>query len=365
MYQLDTYFSQLGNKQEQSTGAVTYPVHLSTAYRHHDLHESTGFDYTRTKNPTRDTLEQGFATIESGAGCCATSSGMAAIQLVLSLFQSNDEVIVSSDLYGGTYRLFSDYEARFQLKFTYVDPLDIQAFTDAITDKTKAVFIESVTNPLLKKVDVKALGDLLKERDILFIVDNTFLTPYLLKPLTLGADIVIHSATKYLAGHNDCLSGLVVAKDEKIYASLFQSHNASGATLAPFDCFLLMRGLKTLPLRLDRQVETAKRLAQYLREHPSIKQVYYPETGAMISFELEEAAHISPFLRSLQLISFAESLGGVESFVTYPFTQTHADMPVAVREERGITDTLLRLSVGTEHVDDLLNDLAQAIHLSK
>jgi cystathionine gamma-synthase len=361
MYQLDTYFSQLGNKREPGTGAVTYPIHLSTAYRHSGLHESTGFDYTRTKNPTRETLEQGFQLIEKGAGCCAASSGMAAIQLVLSLFQSGDEIIVSEDLYGGTYRLFSDYEARFQVRFIYVDPLNIQAFRDAVTERTKAVFVESVTNPLLKKVDIEALGQMLTDKDILLIVDNTFLTPYVCQPLTLGADIVIHSATKYLAGHNDCLSGLVVAKSEELYQALFQNHNASGATLSPFDCYLLIRGLKTLPLRLDRQVTSAKIIAKHLRNHPSIHQVYYPETGAMISFEVTDCRAIDPFLRTLELISFAESLGGVESFVTYPLTQTHADMPKDVRKQRGITDRLLRLSVGTEHVDDLIKDLDKAL----
>ncbi|GEN56754.1 cystathionine gamma-synthase [Halolactibacillus alkaliphilus] len=362
MYHLETYFTQMGNRKDRVTGAISYPIHLSTAYRHEGLGESTGFDYTRTKNPTRSILEESFQQIEGGAGCCATSSGMAAIQLALSLFTSGDELLVTEDLYGGTYRLFEDYQSRYHILCHYVDPLDLAAISQAITQKTKAIFVETITNPLLTKVDIRALSKIAKQHKLLLIVDNTFLTPYLYQPIRDGADIVIHSATKYLAGHNDCLSGLIVAKDEHIYQVLADNHNSSGATLSPLDSYLLMRGLKTLPLRLDRQVANAKRLREWLEHHPFIHRVYYPEVGAMISFEVSNPTQVDQLLRHLNLISFAESLGGVESFITYPKTQTHADLPEHIQVSRGVTARLLRFSVGTEDVGDLIDDLTQAFN---
>lgn len=353
----ETVLTQLGNRIDEVTGAVSAPIHLSTAYRHQTLGETTGYEYTRTKNPTRDILEDGIAQLEGGVAGFASSSGMAAIQLVFSLFKTGAHIIVSSDLYGGTYRLFDHFQKYFQLKFTYLNFNDLSEVEAAIEKDTKAIFLETPTNPLLGEIDIEAVSQITRKKNVLLIVDNTFYTPYLQQPLLLGADIVVHSATKYLAGHNDVLAGLVVVKSTELAEQFADLHNNIGATLSPFDAWLLIRGMKTLPLRMKQQEANAKALVKFLDNHPCVTEVLYPGKGGMVSFRLKEGNWIKQFLQELKLISFAESLGGVESFITYPTTQTHADIPEAERIALGIDDTLLRFSVGIEAVVDLQADL--------
>ena len=355
--QQETVLTQLGNRVDEVTGAVSAPIHLSTAYRHQTLGETTGYEYTRTKNPTRTILEEGIAQLEGGVAGFASSSGMAAIQLAFSLFKTGDHIIVANDLYGGSYRLFDHFQAYYQLKFTYLDFNDLSEVEAAIEKDTKAIFIETPTNPLLGEIDIEAVSQITRKKNVLLIVDNTFYTPYLQQPLLLGADIVVHSATKYLAGHNDVLAGLVVVKSPELAERLAELHNSIGATLSPFDAWLLIRGMKTLPVRMKQQEANAKDLVKFLANHSCVTDVYYPGKGGMVSFRLSKGDWIKPFLQELQLISFAESLGGVESFITYPTTQTHADIPEAERIALGIDDTLLRFSVGIEAVVDLQADL--------
>lgn len=359
---IETRLVQLGNKSEEKTGAVNPPIYLSTAYQHQGLGQSTGYDYSRTKNPTRTLLEEGIANLESGDFGYACSSGMAAIQLVLSLFQSGDELIVAEDIYGGTYRLLAHYANAYDIRTTYTEFADDQETELLITNKTKAIFIETPTNPLMQEIDIKQITNLANKHNLLLIVDNTFLTPYLQRPLELGADIVIHSATKYIGGHNDVLAGLVVAKGDAICDKLAVIHNAAGAVLSPFDSWLLIRGLKTLSLRMEKHEQNAKVIAAFLKNEPVVSEVLYPGKGGMISFRLKESEWVHPFLQGIQLITFAESLGGVESFITYPATQTHADIPKEARIKRGICDRLLRFSVGVENVEDIIGDLKQVFN---
>lgn len=356
---LETKFVQLGNKNDQKTGAVSTPIYLTTAYKHQGLGESTGYDYSRTKNPTRSILEEGIANLESGDCGYACSSGMAAIQLVLSLFHSNEELIVPEDIYGGTYRLLKHYSDMYNIETVYSTFSHVAKTEKLITEKTRALFIETPTNPLMQEIDIQQYAALAKKYNLLFIVDNTFLTPYFQRPLELGADIVIHSATKYLGGHNDVLAGLVVAKGDVICEQLATNHNSIGAVLAPFDSWLLVRGLKTLHLRMKQHEKNAKKIAVYLQQEPGVTDVLYPGKGGMLSFRLKKSSWVDPFLKNVELITFAESLGGVESFVTYPTTQTHGDIPEEIRNERGVCDRLLRLSVGCEEAEDLISDLRQ------
>ncbi|MDG5472958.1 methionine biosynthesis PLP-dependent protein [Jeotgalibacillus sp. ET6] len=360
-YHVNTQFVQLGNRSEKETGTVNPPVYFSTAYRHPGLGESTGYDYTRTKNPTRAVLEEGIARLEEGDEGFATSSGMAAVQLVLSLFKQGEVILASDDIYGGTYRLLRHYEEAYGIQTRYVDTNNRREMEDAICEKTRAILVETPTNPLMHVTDIEEVSKLAREHSLLTIVDNTFLTPYLQKPILLGADIVIHSATKFIGGHNDVLAGLVVAKGKELCERLFAIHNGAGAVLAPLDCWLLVRGLKTLSLRMDRHQENASKAAQFLEQQPGITDVLYPGIGGMVSFRLKKESWIDPFLRELELITFAESLGGVESFITYPATQTHADIPEEERQHRGICNRLLRFSVGIEHIDDLTKDLEKAL----
>ncbi|MGD7045049.1 methionine biosynthesis PLP-dependent protein [Jeotgalibacillus proteolyticus] len=360
-YHVNTQFVQLGNRSEKETGTVNPPVYFSTAYRHPGLGESTGYDYTRTKNPTRAVLEEGIARLEEGDEGYATSSGMAAVQLVLSLFKQGEVILASDDIYGGTYRLLRHYEEAYGIQTRYVDTNNRRKLEEAICEKTRAILVETPTNPLMHVTDIEEVSKLAREYNLLTIVDNTFLTPYLQKPILLGADIVIHSATKFIGGHNDVLAGLVVAKGKDLCERLFAIHNGAGAVLAPLDCWLLVRGLKTLSLRMDRHQENASKAAQFLEQQPGITDVLYPGIGGMVSFRLKKESWIDPFLRELELITFAESLGGVESFITYPATQTHADIPEEERQHRGICNRLLRFSVGIEHIDDLTKDLEKAL----
>lgn len=359
MTNIETKLAQLGNNSDERTGAINAPIYLSTAYRHPGLGQSTGYDYTRTKNPTRDILEAGIADLEGGTAGFACSSGMAAVGLVFSLFKSGDEVIYPDDLYGGTYRLAKQYEAQYDIKAHFNPFTDIDEVAALINDKTKAIFIETPTNPLMQEISISDYAKLAHDNDLLLIVDNTFLTPYYQRPIEQGADIVMHSATKYIGGHNDVLGGLVVAKGEALSEKLFLLHNASGATLSAFDSWLLIRGLKTLHLRMKQHTKNAQALVAFLNEQPEVKEVLYAGLGGMISFRLQSSEWVPKFLEEIELIAFAESLGGVESFITYPTTQTHADIPEEERNARGVDASLLRFSVGLEDIDDLKADLTR------
>ena len=360
---LETILVQLGNGSDPKTGAVNAPVYFSTAYKHTGVGESTGYDYTRTKNPTRTILEEGIAQLEGGDAGFACSSGMAAIQLIMSLFKPNDEIIVPEDLYGGTYRLFKVYNDTYGIKPVYATFQSVEEVAALITENTKALFIETPTNPLMQEIDLVAYSTLAKEYDLLLIVDNTFYTPYFQRPIELGADIVVHSATKYIGGHNDVLAGLVVTKGAELSEKLGYIHNGAGAVLAPLDSWLIVRGLKTLHLRLKQHDANAKKIAAYLEKEELVTDVLYTGKGGMLSFRVKDAKLVDPFLRNLQLITFAESLGGVESFITYPATQTHADMPYEERVARGVCDRLLRFSVGIEDADDLIADLQHVFNV--
>ena len=375
---ITTQAVQIGLEWDTRTGSVSVPIYQTATFRHPGLGQSTGFDYSRSGNPTRQTLEDGIARLDGGARGFAYSSGMAAIVNLLLLFSSGDHIVVTEDLYGGTCRLFDKVFNQYGLQFTYVDTSDIAQVTAALRPETKAVFVESLTNPLLKFADIPVLSHVCRERNLLLIVDNTFLTPYLLKPLDLGADITVYSASKYLAGHNDTIAGLVVVKEPHLAEQVYFHHNSVGAVLGPQDSWLLIRGIKTLGVRLDRQQENALKIARWLKSHPSVARVYYPGLaehpdhdlmqrhsrgfGAMIAFEVVEHTLVEQLLLKTRIISFAESLGGVETLITFPEVQTHADIEPAVRNRLGINNVLLRLSVGIEDADDLIADLQQAFN---
>jgi len=366
MYKIETKLAQIGNRSETATGTINPPVYFSTAYRHNGIGQSTGFDYSRTGNPTRQLLEQTIADLECGDQGFACSSGMAAIFTILSLFQAGDEWLVSEDLYGGTYRLLEQGYKKWGLKCHYVNTCNPKEIEDKITPQTKAIFLETPTNPLMQESDIATISAIAKEHGILLIVDNTFYTPLLQQPIALGADIVIHSATKYLGGHNDVLAGLIVAKGKELCDSLALYHNGAGAVLSPFDSWLLMRGMKTLSLRMNQHEKNAEQIVEYLFHHEAVTDVLYPGRGGMVSFRLKEESWINPFLQGLQLITFAESLGGTESFITYPATQTHADIPEEKRIQAGVCNRLLRFSVGIENAEDLIFDLEGAFaHISE
>ncbi len=362
---IETKLAQIGNRSEKVTGAVNPPVYFSTAYRHEGIGQSTGFDYIRTGNPTRKIVEEAIASLENGTRGFAFSSGMAAIHTIMSLFEQGDDLIVSSDLYGGTYRLFEKGWRKFGLSFQYSDFTDKQEVEKLITSQTKAIFLETPTNPLMQETDISFVAEIAKTHGLLLIVDNTFYTPIIQRPIDFGADIVIHSATKYLGGHNDVLAGLVVAKGEELSEQLGHHHNASGSVLSPFDSWLLTRGMKTLSLRMRQHQENATRIAEFLESHDDILDVLYPGKGGMLSFRLKDETYVNSFLQSLEIISFAESLGGIESFITYPATQTHMDIPEEIRIKNGVCNRLLRFSVGVEHVEDIMADLAQALKRMK
>ncbi|MGP7815875.1 methionine biosynthesis PLP-dependent protein [Niallia sp. 01092] len=365
MYKAETKLAQIGNRSDNATGTINPPIYLSTAYRHTGIGESTGYDYIRTGNPTRELLENVIADLEEGDRGYACSSGMAAIQTVLALFQSGDEWILSKDLYGGTYRLLEQGFKKWGLRCSYVNTSNSEEIRVQINANTKAIFIETPTNPLMEETDIAEVAKIAKENNILLIVDNTFYTPIIQQPILLGADIVIHSATKYLGGHNDVLAGLIVAKGKELSDELAMHHNAAGGVLSPFDSWLLMRGMKTLPLRMAKHEENAHALVSYLKEQENVIDVLYPGRGGMISFRVIDEKLVNPFLQNLQLISFAESLGGPESFITYPATQTHADIPEDIRIATGVCNKLLRFSVGIENVEDLIKDLDKAFTLAK
>jgi len=374
---IESRLAQIGSLEDPATGAVSYPIYQATAFRHPKLGQSTGFDYARTKSPTRKVLEEAFADLESGDAGFACSTGMAALQTIFAMFSSGDHLLVSLDLYGGTYRLIEQIMSRFGVTATYVDTNDLDALESSYrAGATKAVLIETPTNPLMMITDLERVAAWAKKKNLITIVDNTLLTPFFQRPLELGCDIVIHSATKYLGGHNDVLAGLIVTKGEELSQKIAFLHNSIGAVLGAQDSWLLMRGMKTLALRMERHQQNALKISQWLSEHPMVSQVFYPalpshpghdiqnrqssgNTG-IFSFKMKDARTIEPILRHIQLIAFAESLGGVESLMTYPAVQTHADIPKEIRDKVGVDETLLRFSVGIEHADDLIDDLAQA-----
>lgn len=378
---IESRLAQIGSQEEPVTGAVSFPVYQATAFRHPKLGQSTGFDYARTKSPTRKILEDAIAELESGDAGFACSSGMAALQTIFALFSQGDHLLVSLDLYGGTYRMLERIMSRFGITATYVDTNDLDALEANLQPGTKAVLIETPTNPLMMVTDLALVCGWAKKQGILSIVDNTLLTPFLQRPIELGADIVIHSASKYLGGHNDVLAGLIVTKGKELSEEMAFLHNSIGAVLGPQDSWLLMRGMKTLAIRMERHEYNANRIATFLQSHPQVETVYYPaleshpghdiqkkqssgNTG-IFSFKMKDARYIEPMLRHVKLIAFAESLGGVESLMTYPAVQTHADIPEDIRRRVGVDDKLLRYSVGIEHADDLIADLSRAIDLAQ
>ncbi|WP_019878990.1 trans-sulfuration enzyme family protein [Succinispira mobilis] len=375
--QITTKIVQAGLVTDKTTGAISTPIYQTATFRHPALGESTGYDYSRTKNPTRQAVEIAIATLEEGDAGYAFASGMAAITAIAMLYGSGAHLIITEDCYGGTYRVFEKIFKQFGLQVSYVNTADVQAVRSAITGDTRAIFLETPTNPLMKIADIQALVALAKEHQLQTIVDNTFLTPYLQKPLSLGADIVIHSGSKYLAGHNDVICGLIVAKGAELCSKLAFIQNSTGMILGPQDSWLLLRGIKTLAVRLDRQQENTLIIAQWLEKQKWVNKVYYPGLesspqkelqnrqasgyGAMLSFEVCDAKLVPQILQRLKLIQFAESLGGVESLITFPFVQTHADIPLEIRLKLGVNEQLLRFSVGIESVTDLIEDLQQAV----
>ena len=374
---IESRLAQIGSNSDPITGAISYPIYQATAFRHPKLGQSTGFDYSRSKTPTRAILEEAFAELESGDAGFACSSGMSALQTIFMLFNQGDHLLVSLDLYGGTYRLLEQVMSRFGVSTDYVDTNDIDAMELLRKPNTKGILIETPTNPLMMITDLEQVCTWAKQKGILSIVDNTLLTPFFQRPLELGADIVIHSATKYLGGHNDVLAGLIAVKGTELAARVAFLHNSIGSVLGPQDSWLLMRGMKTLAIRMERHQYNAIRLSEYLQQHHMVDKVYYPalpdhpgyaiqnrqssgNTG-IFSFKVKDARMVEPILHHIQLIAFAESLGGVESLMTYPTIQTHADIPIEIRNRIGVDDRLLRFSVGIEHIDDLIDDIKQGL----
>jgi len=376
MLKIESRLAQIGSLSDPETGAISYPIYQATAFRHPKLGQSTGFDYSRSGSPTRKVLEDAFAELESGDAAFACSSGMAALQTIFALFSQGDHLLVSLDLYGGTYRLIEQVLSRFGITADYVDTDNIDELESHRKPNTKGLVIETPTNPLMMITDLKQVCGWAKSHGIISIVDNTLLTPFFQRPLELGADIVIHSATKYLGGHNDVLAGLIAVKGNELAKKLAFLHNSIGAVLGPQDSWLLMRGMKTLALRMERHESNATNIVAFLNQHPLVAEVYYPalpehpghetqnrqSTGntGIFSFKVKDERLVEPILRHIRLIAFAESLGGVESLMTYPAVQTHADIPLDIRNRVGVDNRLLRLSAGIEHIDDLIADLEQA-----
>jgi len=370
-----------GNQHhDPSTGAVMPPVYLTSTYVQSSPGVHQGYEYSRAANPTRTALENALASIENGTRGLAFSSGLAATDTVLKLLQPNDEVIAMDDLYGGTYRMFTRIYQKMGIKFHFVDMNNLEKLQALINENTKLVWVETPTNPLMKLANIEAIAKITKEKNILFAVDNTFATPYLQQPLNLGADIVMHSATKYLGGHSDVIAGALVVKDEALGEQLHFLQFATGGTLGPHDSFLVLRGIKTLHLRMQRHCENGLEVAKHLQKHPKIEKVFYPGLdnhpqhtlakqqmtkgfGGMVSFTFKTGAKADAitFLENLKVFTLAESLGGVESLANHPALMTHASIPEEVRKANGISDDLVRLSVGIEDIDDLIADIEQAL----
>lgn len=364
---------------DEKTGAISYPIYQSATFKHLGLNNSTGFDYSRESNPTRQKLENTLSVLEEGSVAFAYSTGMAAISNLFNIFSSKDHIIVSNDLYGGTYRIFQDlFDKHYGIEFTYVDTSKVSNIENAAKTNTKAIFIETPTNPMMKISDIRSISSFTKEKGVLLIVDNTFLTPYFQKPLKLGADIVVHSGTKFLGGHNDLLAGAIILKENnELEEKLKMLQKTVGSVLAPFDSWLLLRGIKTLGIRMEKQQENAFKIVRWLQSNNKVDMVFYPGIseheghkicknqsigyGSMISFTVKDINLVKSILEGVKIISFAESLGGVESLITYPMLQTHSAIPTEILDSIGITDKLLRLSVGIEDVEDLIKDLEKSM----
>lgn len=355
-------------------GAISYPIYQTATYEHPEAGQSTGYDYSRLQNPTREHLEKMIAGLDSGIDAFALSTGMAAITLLMELFRPGDHLIVEADLYGGSIRLFDHVNKKNNYEFTHLNCAE-DDIEGAIQDNTKAIYIETPTNPMMNVSDIAAIAKIAKKHGLLLIVDNTFLSPYFQNPLKLGADIVVHSGTKFLGGHNDTLAGFLVTNNEEVRDRLRFLIKTTGAGLAPFDCWLILRGMKTLGIRMERSQENAIRIAEWLKTQNIVRKVYYPGLpehpgyeimkkqargfGSMITFQVDSKEHALQILKQVRMIKFAESLGGVETLITYPTTQTHADVPEEVRLKNGITPCTLRLSTGIEDIEDLLGELSE------
>ncbi len=370
-----------GIKPDPTTGAVMTPIYQTSTYAQEAPGKHKGYEYARTQNPTRSVLEQNLAALENGTDAVCFSSGLAALDAVLKLFKPGDEILSTNDLYGGSYRLMRQVYEGFGLNSRFIDMTDPDKVAKAIKKPTRLLWIETPTNPMLNIIDIRSICALAKERGILTCVDNTFASPFLQQPLDLGADLVLHSATKYLGGHSDVILGAVVAKDEAISARLRFLQNAAGAIPGPQDCFLVLRGIKTLHLRVERSCKNARKIARFLQSHPAVNHVYYPglkdhpgyklakqqmrDFGGMVSFDLQDdsLATAHKVLSNTRLFTLAESLGGVESLIGHPASMTHASIPRKERQRVGLTDSLIRLSIGVEDVDDLIGDLEEALRV--
>lgn len=366
---------------DKHTGAVNVPIYQTSTYKQPQFGVNKGYEYSRTGNPTREALEKLVADLEEGYAGFAFASGMAATTAVLSLFKSGDKIAISNNVYGGTFRVLDKVFSNFGIEYSIVNTSDLDEVRNSIDEKVKAIYIESPTNPLMDVTDIEAVSKIAKEKGIYTIVDNTFMTPYLQKPITLGTDIVIHSATKYLGGHSDIVSGVVVVNSKELAERLHFVQNSTGGVLAPFDSFLLIRGIKTLAVRMDRHNLNAKFVAEFLRNREEIEKIYYPGFedhpgyeiqsrqakgyGGMLSFVLKEGYDYKKFLESLEMITFGESLGGVESLVCHPASMTHGSIPYELRQKIGIVDNLIRLSIGIENPEDLIKDLENALKESR
>ena len=368
-----------GVHPDVSTGAIMTPIYQTSTYVQDEIGVHKGFEYSRTGNPTRQALENNLAAIEGGKYGACFGSGLAAIDAVVKMLNPGDEVISTNDLYGGSYRIFTTIFEKYGIKFHFVNMLDVQNIEEKINDKTKLIWAETPTNPMLNIIDVKKVCDLAHENNIMVGVDNTFATPYLQNPLALGADVVMHSVTKYLGGHSDVIMGALVTNDDKIAEEIYRIQNSSGAVCGPMDSFLVLRGIKTLHLRMQRHCENGKKIAHFLNDHPSIDTVYWPglkshtnhevaksqmkDFGGMISFNLvgDDLEMAKRVVSKTELFTLAESLGGVESLIGHPSTMTHASIPREERMKSGVVDSLIRLSVGIEDIEDLISDLKNAL----
>jgi cystathionine gamma-lyase/cystathionine beta-lyase len=368
-----------GAEPDPTTGAIMTPIYQTSTYVQSSPGVNKGYAYARGKNPTRSALEKNIAALEDGKHCLCFSSGMGATDAVIKLLHPGDEVITGDDLYGGSYRMFTKVFAPYGIKFHFIDMTDAENVKKYVNANTKLIWLETPTNPTMQIVDIEACAKIAKENNIILAVDNTFASPYLQNPLSLGADIVMHSVTKYLGGHSDVVMGALVVNDEKLYVDLSFIHNSCGATPGPMDSFLVMRGIKTLHLRMERHCYNGRKVAEFLKPHPRISKIYWPgfedhpnhaiaqkqmrDYGGMISIVLRGASIEETFkvASSFHVFSLAESLGGVESLINHPATMTHASIPRAERERVGVVDNLLRLSVGVEDIEDLIEDLKQAL----
>lgn len=368
-----------GNETDKQTGALSIPIYQTSTYHQEDIDKPREFDYSRSGNPTRKALESTIALLEGGDRGFAFASGMAATSSVLSIFSAGDHVIVCEDVYGGTYRICSTFFNRFNLDVTFVDASDLAAVRQSIKANTKALFLETPSNPLLKITDLREAVGIAKEHKLLSIIDNTFMSPYLQRPMELGFDIVIHSATKFIGGHSDVLGGLVAVKGHDLARRIYQVQNSFGAVLGPQDSWLLLRGIKTLKIRLDHQQANAQKLADWLSSHKKVQEVFYPGLenhkgrdihlsqadgpGAVLSFKAKDSETASAFMKNVKMAAVAVSLGGVETIVSYPVKMSHAAIPKQERERLGITDSLIRVSVGLEDLEDLVEDFDRALSL--